>query len=345
MSQMGKLSIAKMASIVFVFCAAAAIVSPAQTFRTLLDFNGTDGYNPYYVSPVQGTDGNFYGTTNQGGGTNDGTVFKVTPAGVLTTLYNFCSETNCTDGDYPVAGLVQGTDGNFYGTTSQGGASAAPRGTIFKITSAGTLTTLHSFCVLLGSDCPDGADPQAALVQGSDGNFYGTTYQGGCVTYSRFGCLLGNYGTVFKITPAGVLTTLYTFCSASACTDGSNPVAGLVQGSDGNFYGTTSTGGGTNYGTVFKITAAGKLTTLYSFCSATNCTDGLYPFVGLVQGTDGNFYGTTTGGGDAAGGTAFKITPAGTLTTLYNFCSETDCTDGDYPIAGLVQGPMATSTV
>jgi uncharacterized repeat protein (TIGR03803 family) len=332
-----KLGLAKMACVLFVFCAVTAIVSPAQTFRTLLDFNGTDGSAPFNVSPVQGTDGNFYGTTDYGGNNGVGTVFKVTAVGTLTTLYSFCSETNCADGSYPVAGVVQGTDGNFYGTT-QGGGGSAGAGTIFKITPAGTLTTLHTFCVVLGFDCPDGATPLAGLVQGSDGNFYGTTYGGGCVTYSRYNCLFGGYGTVFKITPAGVLTTLYIFCSASGCTDGIYPFAGLVQGSDGNFYGTASAGGGTNYGTVFKITAAGKLTTVYSFCSETNCTDGRYPLAGVVQGTDGNFYGTTALGGNNNGGTVFKVTAAGTLTTLYSFCSETNCADGYYPVAGVVQG-------
>ena len=346
---MEKPGLAKMACLLLVFCAVTTIVSPAQTFSTLVDFNGTDGANPSYVSLVQGTDGNLYGTTSGGGANSDGTVSKITPTGTLTTLYSFCSQTNCADGSIPEGGLVQGSDGNFYGTTNRGGAGICTEGcgTIFKITPKGTLTTLHAFCPLAGFACPDGSYPEAALVQGTDGNFYGTTFTGGCVTQNRFECVVAGEGTVFKITPQGTLTHLYTFCSASGCTDGAYPVAGLVQGTDGNFYGTTYQGGGLNSGTVFKITPAGALTTLYSFCSQTNCTDGSTPYGALVQGTDGNFYGTTSQGGthtcgdpfgDVFGcGTVFKITPAGTLTTLYNFCSQTNCTDGSGPSAGLVQ--------
>ena len=107
-----KLSPAKMTCVLFLFCAVTAIASPAQTFNTLVDFDGTDGANPQFVSLVQGTDGNYYGTTTIGGDYNVGTVFKTTPAGVLTTLYSFCSAGGCTDGISPYAGLVLGTDGN-----------------------------------------------------------------------------------------------------------------------------------------------------------------------------------------------------------------------------------------
>ena len=144
---------------------------------------------------------------------------------------------------------------------------------------------------------------------------------------------------VFKITPSGTLTTLYSFCSQSGCTDGSIPLAGLVQATDGDFYGTTDGGAGTcpppGCGTVFKITPSGTLTTLHSF----NGTDGYAPDAGLVQATDGDFYGTTEYGGTNGeyGGTVFKITPGGTLTTLYRFCSQTHCADGGDPSGGLVQ--------
>jgi len=306
-----------------------AIVLPAQTLTTLFSFNGTDGIYPNAVL-VQGTDGNFYGTTGGGGTTNSGTVFKITPSGVLTTLYSFCVQTNCTDGEFP-EGLVEGTDGNFYGITNQGGAHNA--GTIFKITPSGTLTTLYSF----GSQSGDGESPEAALVQGTDGNFYGTTEYGGAS--------FGGSGTVFKITPSGTLTTLYSFCSQPNCADGYYPRAALVQGTDGNFYGTTAYGGTSvaGGGTVFKITPGGTLTTLYSFCSQPNCSDGEGPVGALVQGADGDFYGTTGGGGANAGpygdggGTVFKITPSGTLTTLYSFCSQANCSDGGLPDAALVQ--------
>jgi len=303
-------------------------ITPAGSLTTLYSFcsqaNCADGVAPY-AGLVQGGDGNFYGTT-VGGGTNfEGTVFKITPSGSLTTLYSFCSQASCVDGAIPYAGLVQGGDGNFYGTTFEGGTNSD--GTVFKITPAGSLTTLYSFCSQ--ANCADGAFPYAGLVQGSDGNFYGTTFEGGT----------NSDGTVFKITPAGSLTTLYSFCSQANCADGAIPFAGLVQGSDGNFYGTTFEGATNGDGTVFKITPAGSLTTLYSFCSQSNCTDGALPYAGLVQGSDGNFYGTTLDGGAVAFvGTVFEITPAGSLTTLYSFCSQSNCTDGEFPYAGLVQG-------
>ncbi len=300
--------LAGMASVVFMFLAAAAIVSPAQTLTTLINFDITNGAEPG-ASPIQGTDGNFYGTAFYGGTNSSGTVFEMTPAGALTTLYNFCSQSGCTDGANPSGALVQGTDGDFYGTTGFGGAGTG-HGTVFKITPSGALTTLHIFVA------SDGAAPSAALVQGADGNFYGTTEFGGA----------NNLGTVFKITPAGTLTTLHSF----AGTDGSYPFAGLVQGADGNFYGTTEFGGANNLGTVFKITPAGTLTTLHSF----NNTDGAYPEAALVQGSDGNFYGTTDDDGPNNYGTVFQITPAGTLTTLHSFNNN----DGAYPEAGLTQG-------
>jgi len=324
---------------VIVLCSAITSVTSAQIVTTLASFDGTDGAGPY-ASLIQATDGNFYGTTEGGGAGDFGTVFKISLAGTLTTLYNFCFQSGCADGENPYAGLVQGSDGNFYGTTHAGGANGV--GTVFKITPAGTLTTLWSFCSY--AQCEDGESPYAGLVQGSDGNFYGTTYEGGCVAYFKHACLAEGEGTLFKITPSGTLTVLYSFCISTGCTDGANPyAAGLVQGSDGNFYGMTYAGGAYDNGTVFKITPSGTLTTLYSFCSQSGCLDGAYPIAGLVQASDGNFYGTTSAGGGSsicAGGcgTIFRITPQGTLTTLHIFCPQSGCTDGEYPQAGLVQG-------
>jgi uncharacterized repeat protein (TIGR03803 family) len=275
---------------------------------------------------VQGNDGNFYGTTRGGGVTNPpcysngcGTVFKVTPTGTLTTLYKFCSQANCTDGSAPYGGLVQGTDGNFYGTTYGGGTSGFSSGTVFKITPTGTLTTLYSFCSQ--HDCPDGAHPYAGLVQATDGNFYGTTSMGGNSS---------NNGTFFRITPSGTLTTLHSFCSQYPCPDGGVPWAALTQATDGNLYGTTFGGAGYNNGTVFKTTLEGALTTLHKFCSQPNCADGAWPYGGVVQATDGNFYGTTYTGGANTQGVVFEITPAGALTVLHSF-------NGAYPQAGVVQ--------
>jgi uncharacterized repeat protein (TIGR03803 family) len=300
---------------------AAAIAAPAQTFSTVFTFDGTNGAGPSAL--IQATDGNFYGTTIGGGagsscgdGGGCGTFFKITPEGTLTTLYSFCTQTACADGENPIGALVQGTDGNFYGVTEDinflpSQTLCSQRcGTVFKITPAGVLTTLHTF------DGTDGEELTAGLVQGTDGNFYGATFVGGTQNSkcSGFGC-----GTLFKITAGGTLTTLHFFDG----TDGYEP-SGLIQGTDGNFYGTTEGGGtggssscenGCGVGTVFKMTPSGTLTTLHSF----NVTDGLLPAVALAQGTDGNFYGSTDGGGSGGSGTLFKITPAGKLTTLYGF--------------------------
>jgi uncharacterized repeat protein (TIGR03803 family) len=314
---------------------AAAIVAPAQTFTTLVNFNGNNGAYPLNMSLVQGTDGNLYGTTAgtfyAGVGNGYGTVFKVTPAGGLTTLHTF----RHTEGADPVAGLALGTDENFYGTTAYGGASASCKfgcGTIFRITPAGVLTTTHSF------DATDGAYPNAALIQASDGNFYGTAAFGGdSSSYCTAGC-----GTVFKITSEGTFTTVYRFRGG----DGAQPMAALVEGSDGNLYGTTQYGG-SGYGTVFKISPNGALTIMHSFAGYP--IDGAYPEAALLQAADGDFYGTTMQGGPYNGplneacenpgygcGTIFKITPAGTLAAVYNFCP-TLCGDGAFPVAPVIR--------
>ena len=242
---------------------------------------------------MQGSDGNFYGTTIAGGAQGNGTVFKITPTGTLTTLYNFCYESSCPQ--YPQAALVQGSDGNFYGTTPVGGTTY--NGTVYEITPSGALTTLYNFCSQ--TNCTDGSKPYAGLVQATDGDFYGTTIAGGAQ---------GN-GTIFKITPSGTLTTLYSFCSQSGC-DYGLAEAGLIQATDGNFYGTTDLGAGT----VFTITPSGTFTTLYSFCSDPNCADGTSPLAALVQATNGNFYGTTSEGGasdNCPGGCGTVFTAAG----------------------------------
>lgn len=270
-------------------------ITPGGTFTALYTFCTvfpcSDGEAPM-GGLVQGSDGNFYGTTSAAGAPNGGgTIFRITPKAVLTTLYSFCVQTNCPDGDRPLASLIQGSDGNFYGTTSLGGGSGL--GTIFKITSAGVLTTLHSFCT--EPDCADGNSPHAALIQGTDGNFYGTTFGGGN-SY--------NGGTVFRLTPTGKLTTLYAFCTENFCPDGDSPVAALIQATDGNFYGTTETGGTGNQGAIFKITSAGAYTLLYS----TGGEDGAGPEAAVVQGTNGLLYGTTnTFGGGAEAGTIFSL--------------------------------------
>jgi uncharacterized repeat protein (TIGR03803 family) len=292
---------------------------------------------------VQGSDGNLYGTTECNGwrfiglGGRDvvgcGTVFKISTDGALTTLYAFGSITNANgvslDGANPSAGLVQGSDGYFYGTTTFGFNNftsqylfAGP-GDVFKMSTNGVVTAVFFF------DGADGANPHAGLVQGSDGNFYGTTLGGGTN---------GGWGTVFKMGTNGALTTLNSFGGG---TDGASPHAGLVQGNDGSFYGTTSGGGTNNYGTVFKISTNGAFTSLYSF---TGGTDGASPRAGLVQGSDGSLYGTTYGGGSSSNGTVFAVNTNGTrFTTLYSFSASSTNSSGVYtnsdganPQAGLI---------
>jgi uncharacterized repeat protein (TIGR03803 family) len=318
MGPLRKLSVGKQAYLLCVLCAAMTVSSPATTtFTSLVTFDGKDGQLPWNAPLAQGLDGNFYGTTNAGGGSGCGdygcgTVFKITPSGILATLYKFCSQTNCADGDAPYAGLVLASDGNFYGTTEGGGVRGLYGGTVFRITPAGELTTIYKFCSL--ANCNDGWGPLAGLVQGTDGDLYGTASHAGP----------NGGGTVFKITPEGTLTTLYSFCAQADCSDGNGPAAVLVQGTDGNFYGTTEVGGTLGNGTVFKITPEGSLTTLYRFTGS----DGSEPAGGLIQARDGNFYGLTGSGGIYGRGTVFKITSEGRLTTLYSFCRKPNCTDG-----------------
>jgi uncharacterized repeat protein (TIGR03803 family) len=340
---MTKLRVTKMACIVFAFCFAAAIAAPAQTFTDLRDFdNGPN--DPHWNTTAQGRDGNmysttpqvwsgqsgdifkitptgtvtgrftfdgtdggyvsagltlalggdFYGAASQGGSFGFGTVFKVTPGGAVTTLYNF---TNGADGAYPSAPPIQGVEGNFYGNASScaglpSGNECIPfdtDGSIYKITPEGAFSVLHTF------SGPDGINPFGQLVQGTDGYLYGTTLDGGA----------HGVGTVFKISTEGDFTLLYTFDG----THGAHPLAGgLIQGYDGNFYGMASQGGASGAGLLFKITPGGKLKVVYDLANSGCCSN---PVGGLVQATDGNFYGTTVFGGNV-----FRITPSGEFTDL-----------------------------
>jgi uncharacterized repeat protein (TIGR03803 family) len=273
---------------------------------TLVSFNINNGAIPF-GGLCLGKDNNFYGTTYTGATYGDGTAFRITPGGGFTYLNTF----NGYNGMYPAAGLVQGTDTNFYGTALEGGAYGY--GVVFRMNTSGTITNLVAF------DNLDGAYPSPVLVQASDGNFYGTTENGGT----------NGAGTVFKMTPSGTLTSLYSFTGGI---DGLSPVAGLIQATDGNFYGVTLNGGAAGFGTIFRITASGALTTLYSF---TGGNDGSDPWGGLLQAADGNLYGTTEAGGAYGYGTVFQIAPAGgALNTLAQFESY----NGANPLAALVQG-------
>jgi len=295
---------------------------------------GGDGIGPQSGLTL-GTDGDFWGTT-EGEDFNAGNIFKMTAAGKITNFDNAFGGTNDVDGFAPFAPPVQGMDGNFYGMTTAGGNRSkctygdAGCGVIYKFTPSGKFKVIWTF------DQTNGGNPAGPLVLGTDGNFYGTTELGG-----TFGKIFENAGVVFKVTPSGKYTVLHAFCSQTNCTDGANPLGGLGQGADGNFYGTTEYGGtgtgGLRQGVVFKITPTGKFSVLYNFCSVTSCTDGSNPFGGLVQATDGNFYGTTVAGGANDLGTIFQITPKGKHTILHSFENTTGSLFGQEPEVALIQ--------
>ena len=305
------------------FCAVMAMAAHAQTFTPLVNFEVSNGDGPAPL--VQGLDGKLYGVTWSGGSFGQGTVFRVTTQGSLKTIYSFCTVYYfCTDGANPTGSLTVGTNGVLYGATELGGNSncgygGTGCGEIFRVTAPGSLQNLHGF------DISDGDSP-SSVVMGSDGNFYGTTPTGGAY----------NQGTVFRITPSGQLTTIYNFCPKGNynCGDGANPNA-LILGLDGALYGTTNLGGrgtcGNGYpcGTIFRITLTGKLTTLYAF--PPGGLQGWSPFGSLIQTPDGSLYGSNFEGGiygPYGGGTIFKLAPNGQFMTIYNFCSQLNCTDG-----------------
>ncbi len=298
-----------------------AIASTAQTLHSIASFDESDGAAPD-AALVQGSDGNLYGTTNVGGASGYGTVFKISVGGTPTVLHSF----EFSDGAYPLSSLIQGTDGNFYGTTSGGGTltcySSAGCGTVFKITPDGVLTTLYSF---VGGD---GNFPFAGLVQASNGKFYGTAYAGGVY----------GMGAVFEITADGTYTTLHSFCTQTNgyyCTDGAFVEGGLVQAANGNLYGTTYSGGVWNSGILYQITTSGSFTLLHDFCYPFSCLEGSFPRGALVQAPNGALYGTTTNGGANFNGAIFETTTTGDVTPVLSFSDLS--ADGSAPNVGLVQ--------
>jgi uncharacterized repeat protein (TIGR03803 family) len=308
----------------------------SQTLETLAVFTSFSGHISGKLA--EGQDGSFYGVTGSGGTYGQGSVFKVTVQGVLTTMYSFCPKSGCADGSDPNGALIWAKDGNLYGTTFSGGAYG--EGTIYRINSAGVETTIYSFCSL--ANCPDGANPAAGLVEAADGNLYGTTQHGGVDT-AAYGFYTDGCGTVYKLTSGGQLSTLYRFCAdhSTIDADGRFPYAELVQAADGELYGSTSYGGrNSNSGTIFKISTAGAFQLLHTFCAQFNCADGAEPRSALSQAADGNLYGTTLGSTEDGGnewGTAFKISTSGSFTTIYSFCQLLACDDGAAPITGLFQ--------
>ncbi len=362
------------AALLFAILVALPRLACAQAVETTLaSFDGTNGHYPTQ-GLLLASDGNFYGTTPSYGADN-GTIFRITPTGTLTTIYRF---SGLADESNPMAALIQGSDGNLYGTNA--GGVSPQYGTVFKLTLDGTLTTLFVFTYdSVTATWPDGNAPEAALVEGPDGNFYGTTTSGG-----RQNGGSSALGTIFKMSPAGDLLgsfpvygfadisipnaplvpgtdgafystsyqsggglgsgAVYQFSAAGVVTvlhgfndtpDGNVPNGGLVLGSDGNFYGTTEYGGSSHLGTAYRISPEGTYEELISFDNS----NGAQPFGQMIQATDGNFYGTTVGGGSHSQGTVFQLTPAGALTTVYNFTySQSGDTDGALPKGTLVQG-------
>ena len=266
--------------------------------------------DPSEGTVIQSMDGNFAGT-----GASDfdfGYVFEISPAGVATNPYNFGGQ---PDGGQPNSAMVQGPDGNYYGASGNGGANNF--GSIYKIAHSGSgwkESILYSF--------PGGADgcyPVSPLIFDSAGNLYGT---------SGAECGANSQGTIFKYNPASnTFTTLHAFCAMANCTDGGSTKSGLVEHSNGLFYGYTQNGGAQNDGAVFQISSAGVYSVIHSFCDNNSCLateDGYSPEGSLVEGNDGNLYGVTYGGGSHGNGTVFRITTAGTLTTIYNFIGAPD---------------------
>jgi len=319
-----------------VLVGAALAQKESVLYSFCAQYNCNDGEFPQ-AGLLLDQKGNLYGTTSTGGpydecgnhgGEGCGLVFKLSPRGKETVLYDFCERGYpCTDGATPLAGLIFDRNGYLYGTTEYGGAHG--EGVVFKLTPKGKYAVLYSFCA--HNNCTDGYNPAAGLVFDEKGNLYGTTRSGGA-----YGA-----GVVFRLTPEGKETVLYSFCAQSKCADGYYPAAGLVFDQKGNLYGTAEYGGAYNGGVVFKLTPKGKYAVLHGFCAQSGCTDGEYPAAGLVFDLKGNLYGTTAGGGvsncdGSTCGVVFKLTPKGTETVVYSFCSQSGCTDGEYPAAGLV---------
>jgi uncharacterized repeat protein (TIGR03803 family) len=296
-------------------------MTPAGAITTTHSLVGTptEGTTPY-AGLIEATDGALYGTTYLGGEHNLGTVFKVTKDGTYTNLFSF---NNASKGAFlPYTGVVQAPDGNLYGTTLRGGTN--DMGTVFKITTTGTLTTIYNF------DGATGKSPEGKFLVGADGALYGTTLLGGA----------SDRGTVYKITTSGTLTTVFSFEALGAFnaqgvainTNGANPRAGLMLGADGNFYGTSYQGGAGGWGTVFRMTPAGAITTLHSFTGAPY--GGANPLGAVTQGADGSLYGTTEKGGFGNLGTAWRIGPTGQFDLLHSFRGQ--AADGSTPYGTLV---------
>ena len=282
------------------------------TATVLYSFRGgADGANPH-GGLMQGSDGNLYGMTVNGGDFGQGTVFVITPAGAESVLHSFGSGAG---GQYPYGSLIQASDGNFYGMSLYGGANGL--GAVFMIHPDGSEMVIHSFA---GTD---GQSPTGTLLQGSDGNLYGMTGSG------------GDYGggVIFSMTLQGAETVLHSLGSGS---DGAGPAAGLIQATDGNFYGMTRFGGANGAGALIKITAAGEESVVVSLGGL---NDGANPAGDLLQASDGNLYALSSSGGTSGDGAVLQISLDGTETVLYSFAGGAD---GQAPTGGLIEAPDGT---
>jgi len=297
-----------------------------------------DGTSPQ-SSLVIDRKGNLYGTTYEGGSGKAchdhscGVVFKVLPDRTEKILYSFQGG---NDGGQPASGLFVAGSGDFYGVTTGGGGTGCKRtkgcGTVYMLAPRGLETVVYRFQPGI-----DGTPPLGNLIMDEKGNLYGTTeFGGGGNCGGKLGC-----GTVFKVAPDGTETVLHAFTGA----DGAFPTGGVVLDSAGNLYGTTNEGGshcGGGCGVIFKLAPNSSETLLYSFCAQASCADGSNPASGLVVDGSGNYYGTTSYGGDPACdsgcGIVYKITPGGAQTVLHSFASS----DGAYPTAGLILGESGT---
>lgn len=289
-------------------------ISQDGDFKLLYRFTGGPlGSQPSGIWEYNGV---VYGTTMMAGDNGFGTAFSISEKSNLLTIHAF----NGGDG-YEAGGPVAQSGGVFIGAAGFGGYFASC-GTIYELTPAGITTVLYNF----GCGWYDQSGPNGVLL-GSDGNYYGTNYG------SWFYGPQTQVGTIWRLTPSGTLTTLYTFTGG---TDGGHPRSTPVLATDGNFYGDTHDGGASGCGVIYRITAAGDYSVIYSF---TGGADGCAPVAALIQGKDGNVYGSTTTGGASGNGTLFSITSTGTLTTLHSF---TGGIDGSSVYGALVEGEPGT---
>jgi uncharacterized repeat protein (TIGR03803 family) len=327
-------------------------------FKVIHEFctkaNCPDGASPF-TSLIMDTNGDIYGTTESGGTSNNGTVFELVPNAdhskyKLVTLYNFCPQQPCVDGDFPQAGLTYAGAQNgalydgtspLFGTARGGANNSGASGVVYELNFVPGKTkpkekVLYNFCAQ--TNCSDGALPSELIID-DQGNLFGTTLQGGT----------NNQGTAFELSPSGntfTETVLYRFCTLANCADGQSSQVPLARDSSGNLYGTTEFGGAFNKGTVFKIVPNGGSSTesvLYSFCAQSNCTDGAEPTAGVNIDASGNIIGITSVGGafDVNGGTIFKIS-GGTESVLFSFCEVAGCPTGKQPVAGLTADGSGT---